>query len=121
MYGVETFPILCVFKFSLTELRRFILLCFFTGHPLSYVWRSMDHLDAICLALIQKSNHLYIDQRYSFQIKCDLAPISLQLRREFFQMLRLQSAGQPNNRLSPIGLSLNPQCHLMITAIATVT
>jgi phage gp37-like protein len=81
----------------------------------------MDYLDATCLALIQKSNRLYIDQRYCFQIKCALVPIHLQLRREFFQMLRLQSASQPNNRLSPIGLSLNPQCHLMITAIATVT
>lgn len=37
-----------------------------------------------------------VDQRYSFQIKDDPARIHLQVRRELFQMLRLQSAAQPN-------------------------
>jgi len=72
----------------------------------------MEDLDAAFLAAIQKSNDFNVHERHSIEVQRNPRLTAFYLRLQFIQMLRLQSTAEADNRLPPIGIIFNPQCHL---------
>lgn len=71
----------------------------------------MEKFDAAFLAGIQKANDLDIHERHTLKVHRDGRLLAIELHLQFFEMLRLQSAAEADDRLVPVGGFFNPQCH----------
>jgi len=83
----------------------------FTRHPLSYVGAAMEQFDPAFLAAAQESNYIDVDERYPVQVQRNPRLVAVYLRLQLIEMLRSQPTAQANDRLSPIPIFFNLQCH----------
>ena len=68
------------------------------ANPVTDIRRTMDEADARCLTSSKEANRLNVHESYFLQVQGDPCAAALDLRFQFVQKLRLQSANQPDGR-----------------------
>src|SRR6266446_3771803 len=98
------------------------LLPLFPRDPLPDIGWAMEECSSFLLTRAQEAHHLDIHQCHLVQVQHRPGSVTLHVCLQYFKMLRVQVADQPERRVVSVSMPFNLACHLvsfMSSALST--